>query len=465
MKFNSLSFLFLFLPIVMIAWRIVRPRRARLVLMTAASYLFYWFAAGPYAALMLLSTTVDFTVGILLEHADTLPLDEAARTRRRKLILVLSLVFNLGLLSFFKYFTFFVDSVNTIWGSSPPLIRQTMNVVLPAGISFYTFQSMGYSIDVYRRDLRASRNFLEFAAFVSLFPQLIAGPIVRPAVLLPQLVGQEKVDNSKLTEGLFLFACGLCKKVLVADRLSYFADPILNAPRAHGAADLWLAMVGFTLQIYFDFSGYSDMARGLAKMLGLELTENFDSPYHADSPSDFWKRWHISLSSWLRDYLYIPLGGNRKGKARTGANLFVTMLLGGLWHGAGVNFLLWGALHGTLLLVYHRVEKPWATLPLAARRALMLVIIVITWIPFRMHTAADLGAFAKGAFRFGAEIQAPWQLVAFSLLGAGLAALPVCSNRIRWGQLGWGKVLALAAATVLAILHLNLSSKFLYFQF
>lgn len=185
MKFNSLSFLFLFLPIVMIAWRVVRPRRARLVLMTAASYLFYWFAAGPYAALMLLSTTVDFTVGILLEHADTLPLDEAARTRRRKLILVLSLVFNLGLLSFFKYFTFFVDSVNTIWGSSPPLIRQTMNVVLPAGISFYTFQSMGYSIDVYRRDLRASRNFLEFAAFVSLFPQLIAGPIVRPAVLLP----------------------------------------------------------------------------------------------------------------------------------------------------------------------------------------------------------------------------------------------------------------------------------------
>jgi len=465
MKFNSLGFIFAFLPLVLFGWRVFPGRRPRLVFMTAASYLFYWFAAGPYASLMLLTTTADFTVGLLLEHADTLPLDDASRTRRRKLILFVSLAANLGLLSFFKYWTFFVDSVNAIAGTSSPLVRSTLNIVLPAGISFYTFQSMGYSIDVYRREIRASRNFLEFAAFVSLFPQLIAGPIVRPKVLLPQLATDDPVDGSKLTSGVFLFACGLSKKVLVADRLSFFADPILNAPRAHGAADLWLAMIGFSLQIYFDFSGYSDMARGLARMLGLEFSINFDSPYHADSPSDFWKRWHVSLSSWLRDYLYIPLGGNRKGKSRTGVNLFITMLLGGLWHGAGANFLLWGALHGALLLVYHRMEKPWAALPLLVRRIAMVVLIVLTWVPFRMHSARDLAAFARGAVRFGAHVGAPWQLLAFCVLGAGLAALPVNSNRIRWGDLAWPKVVGLAFVTLLAILHLNLSSKFLYFQF
>ncbi len=454
MAFNSLRFIFLFLPIVMIGWRVL-PRRYARVFITIASYTFYAFAAGWYALLMVVSTTVDFTVGILLER-ETKP-------ARRKLILLVSLAFNLGLLSFFKYYGFFIESVNGLAGH--PVLRQTLDVVLPAGISFYTFQSMGYSIDVYRRDLKASRSFIEFASFVSLFPQLIAGPIVRPGVLLPQLGGNQKVDNSRVFDGLMLFACGLLKKVLVADRLAFHADPILNSPRAYGSTDLWLAMVAFSLQIYFDFSGYTDMARGLARMLGLEFSINFDSPYHADSPSDFWKRWHISLSSWLRDYLYFPLGGNRKGKRRTDFNLLVTMLLGGLWHGAGVNFILWGAFHGVLLLVFHRIEAPWVGLPKLVRRGVMLLLILFSWIPFRMHTISDLVTFLRRSTFMPHASKAPVALWAFVLLGIALCAFPKNSNDIRWGGIGYTRTLALALLCVLAILHLNLSSKFIYFAF
>jgi D-alanyl-lipoteichoic acid acyltransferase DltB (MBOAT superfamily) len=454
LAFNSLPFIFLFLPLVMAGWRLVRPRRAALVFMIAASYAFYAFAAGWYALLMLVSTTVDFTVGLWL--------DRETRPGRRKGVLLLSLAFNLGLLSFFKYSTFFRDTVNDLAGH--PVMSAAFHVVLPAGISFYTFQSMGYSIDVYRRDLAPSRSFIEFAAFVSLFPQLIAGPIVRPKVLLPQLAAKDPVDNSRVTNGLMLFTCGLLKKVMVADRLAFYADPILNAPKRYGSVDLWLSMVAFSLQIYFDFSGYTDMARGLARMLGLELTRNFDSPYHADSPSDFWKRWHISLSTWLRDYLYIPLGGNRKGKRRTDVNLMITMLLGGLWHGAGWNFIIWGGFHGLLLLMFHRIERPWQRLHRAVRHGVMLPLILLSWIPFRMHTLADLGTFLRRAtFRPDVPTASP-TLWAYCALGVLLCALPKNSNDIRW-NLGWRETVGFAALAVVAILHLNLSSKFIYFAF
>jgi alginate O-acetyltransferase complex protein AlgI len=454
MKFNSLPFLFLFLPIVATGFRLFRRRRHALVFMTAASYVFYWFAAGWYTILMAVSTTVDFTVGILLEKEE--------RADRRKLILLLSLVFNLGMLSFFKYYAFFIHTVNTV--ARHHVLHATLKIFLPAGISFYTFQSMGYSIDVYRRDIRANRSFIEFASFVSLFPQLIAGPIVRPKVLLPQLGNAGPVDNSRVTGGLFLFACGLAKKVLVADRLAFYADPILNRPSSHTTPVLWFAIIAFALQIYFDFSGYTDMARGLARVLGLEFTINFDSPYHADSPSDFWKRWHVSLSSWLRDYLYVPLGGNRKGSRRTSVNLMVTMLLGGLWHGAGWNFVLWGAFHGTLLLVFHALGGAWARLSGYVRHGIMLVVIAVSWIPFRMHTLGDVSRFFRHSVA-GADPVVPWQLTAFVALGAFVCALPQNSNAIDWDNLTWKRTLALAAVTVVAILHLNLSSKFIYFAF
>jgi len=454
MAFNSLPFIFVFLPLVMAGWRLLRPRHNALIFMILASYTFYAFAAGWLALLMLVSTTVDFTVGILL--------DRETRPGRRKAILLLSLAFNLGLLSFFKYTNFFLATVNDVAGHT--VLSRTLHIVLPAGISFYTFQSMGYSIDVYRRDLAPSRSFIEFAAFVSLFPQLIAGPIVRPKVLLPQLAAPGPVDDSRVTNGLMLFTCGLLKKVLVADRLAYYADPILNSPKRYGSVDLWLSMVAFALQIYFDFSGYTDMARGLGRMLGVELTVNFDSPYHADSPSDFWKRWHISLSTWLRDYLYIPLGGNRKGEGRTHLNLMITMLLGGLWHGAGWNFIIWGGFHGLLLLVFHRLETPWMALPRAARRVVMLFLVLVSWIPFRMHTVEDLGAFLHHA-TFRPELpSAPLALWGFVLLGVGVAALPKNSNAIDW-NLRWRETIALAVLAVVAILHLNLSSKFIYFAF
>jgi D-alanyl-lipoteichoic acid acyltransferase DltB (MBOAT superfamily) len=345
------------------------------------------------------------------------------------------------------------------------VLHRSLAIVLPAGISFYTFQSMGYSIDVYRRKLEPSRSFVEFASFVSLFPQLIAGPIVRPGVLLPQLASNEKVDDSRLFEGLLLFVCGLAKKVLVADRLAFHADPILNAPGAYGSVDLWLAMTAFALQIYFDFSGYTDMARGLARMLGLEFTINFDSPYHADSPRDFWKRWHVSLSSWLRDYLYVPLGGNRKGRTRTDLNLMITMLLGGLWHGAGFNFLLWGAFHGVLLVAFHRVEPVWTKVPSAARRAAMLSMLLVSWIPFRMHTMRDLATFLTRSIAKPSAPVAPLALFGFVLLGIAICAFPVNSNRIRWAEFGWARTAAFAVLCVVAILHLNLSSKFIYFAF
>jgi len=396
MAFNSLPFIFLFLPLVMAGWRLVKPRRAALVFMMIASYAFYAFAAGWLSLLMLVSTTVDFTVGILLDREE--------RPGRRKLTLLLSLAFNLGLLSFFKYYGFFIDSVNDVAGHA--VLRNTLHVILPAGISFYTFQSMGYSIDVYRRDIKACRSFIEFAAFVSLFPQLIAGPIVRPSYLLPQLQKEGPVDNARVTDGAFLFACGLAKKVLVADRLAFFADPILNRASSQLTRTLWVGIVAFALQIYFDFSGYTDMARGLARILGLEFSINFDSPYHADSPSDFWKRWHVSLSSWLRDYLYIPLGGNRKGSRRTSINLLVTMLLGGLWHGASWNFVLWGALHGAGLAVTRMWQRSRGETrePRLAVRALTTFLtfqfVCFAWVFFRApsfgHATLLLGRIARG---------------------------------------------------------------------
>lgn len=454
MAFNSLRFLFVFLPIVMVGWRLL-PRPAARVFITVASYAFYAFAAGWYALLMAVSTTVDFTVGILLERE--------TRPARRKLILLVSLAFNLGLLSFFKYFGFFIENVNALAGHT--VLRSTLDIVLPAGISFYTFQSMGYSIDVYRRDLKASRSLLEFASFVSLFPQLIAGPIVRPSLLLPQLAKNDKPDASRLFDGMMLFACGLLKKVLVADRLAFWADPILNTPATRGSVELWLAMVAFSLQIYFDFSGYTDMARGLARMLGLEFSINFDSPYHADSPSDFWKRWHVSLSSWLRDYLYIPLGGNRRGPIRTDLNLLATMLLGGLWHGAGFNFIVWGGFHGVLLLLFRRGDAFWVTVPKPVRRAVMLFLVLCSWVPFRMHTMKDLFTFIRRCRRIPHWSDAPPQLWAFVALGAVVCALPKNSNHIRWDELGYVRTAAIALLCVLAILHLNLSSKFIYFAF
>ena len=438
----------------LIGWRLPKRRVYARVFLLIASYTFYAFAAHWYATLMALSTTVDYTVGRLLGRTEG--------PRARKGILLASLVFNLGLLSFFKYYGFFIDTVNAAAGHA--VLRATLHIMLPAGISFYTFQSMGYSIDVYRRDLAPARSFLQFATFVSLFPQLIAGPIVRPTVLLPNRRREARRQLPPVWRGDALFMRA-AQEGPARGPPRVLRRPDLERPGSYGSVDLWLAMTGFALQIYFDFSGYTDMARGLARMLGMEFTINFDSPYHADSPSDFWKRWHISLSTWLRDYLYIPLGGNRRGKRRTIVEPLPDHVSRRALARRGVQFPRVGRVPRLLARRVPPVEPSLVTNPQMGRRAVMVLLVLASWIPFRMHSLADIGTFLVRGSYMPSMPTAPLALWAYGIVGVGVCALPWNSNAIRWESFGYRRVLAYAALTVVAVLYLNLSSKFIYFAF
>jgi len=348
MLFNSVPFLF-FLPLFFAAYFATRGT-ARLVVCLAGSYLFYGWWDWRFLGLIALSTGIDYVVGLKIAGAEA--------QRAKKVWLTLSLVSNLGLLAVFKYFNFFLDSVYRATGffgfsESPAFLA----VILPVGISFYTFQTLSYSIDLYRGSIEAERNLLRFATYVAFFPQLVAGPIVRASLLLPQLRRDHPFLWSGFLLGLGQVLLGYVKKVAVADSLAPFVDRVFDAPEAFTPLSVLIGVVFYAFQIYCDFSGYSDIAIGLARMLGYDFGVNFDTPYFSKSFSEFWTRWHISLSSWLRDYLYIPLGGNRGGTLATYRNLMVTMLLGGLWHGASWNFVFWGFLHG-LYLVVQRLLGP-----------------------------------------------------------------------------------------------------------
>lgn len=335
MLFNSFDFLLFFLIVFTVYWRL--PHRPGLYFLLAASYFFYGYWRWEYTGLLLLSTLIDYFA------ARRMP--QAATARKRKLWLILSMASNLSLLAVFKYYNFFSGSISSWFGwNAIPL-----NVLLPIGISFYTFQSMSYTIDVYRGILEPRRNLVEFALFVSFFPQLVAGPIVRAIDFLPQLDRKPLWDWLRLRAGLHLVLRGLVEKVVIADNLAPAVERVYSNPSAFSGGDLWIGTYCFAFQILADFAGYTDIARGVAKMLGYEFLENFRRPYVAQNITDFWRRWHISLSTWLRDYLYIPLGGSRKGKWKTYRNLLLTMILGGLWHGANWTFLLWGFFHGALL--------------------------------------------------------------------------------------------------------------------
>jgi len=318
-------------------------------LLLVASYLFYASWDWRFLSLLLISTIVDYCAGLTISGAKT--------QKVRKAALLISVGTNLGILAGFKYFNFFADSLRELlgvigWEMSPFMI----NVILPVGISFYTFQTMSYTIDIYRKKFVPTRNIVDFALFVSFFPQLVAGPIERAKRLLPQIQRRRKITNEKVSRGVYLIVWGLFKKVVVADSLATLIDPVFSAPGPYSGIVVLMAVYAFAWQIYADFSGYSDMARGLAYLLGFRLMVNFRIPYAAANPREFWQRWHISLSTWLRDYLYIPLGGNRRGKVRTLINLMVTMLLGGLWHGAAWTFVIWGAYHG-VWLVLHKLYR------------------------------------------------------------------------------------------------------------
>ncbi|HEY0876747.1 MAG TPA: MBOAT family protein [Vicinamibacterales bacterium] len=344
MVFSSYLFLFYFLPAALLLYYAV-PQRLRHVWLTIASYVFYGWANPLFVILLFTSTVIDYVAGLVIAA-------EPGKTRRARTALAVSLCSNLALLGFFKYFNFGADSFDALvnWIGMPALrLDVALKITLPLGISFYTFQSMSYTIDVYRGDAKPVRSFIDFACFVSMFPQLVAGPIIRFSEVADQLRSRTHTVT-KFARGVAFISLGLAKKVLLANPCGKVADLAFGAGSL-SMLDAWYGVLAYAFQIYFDFSGYSDMAIGLGLMLGFMFAKNFDSPYRATSITDFWRRWHISLSSWLRDYLYVPLGGNRKGPRRTYVNLFIVMLLGGLWHGAAWNFVVWGGLHGMLLAV------------------------------------------------------------------------------------------------------------------
>jgi len=464
--FNSHRFLFLFLPLVLVVAMRLRAR-ALLGWITLASFVFYAYAGHAWFLLpMLFTTALDFFLA---------PAIAVAEGPRKLRLLWVSLCGNLGLLAYFKYGGLLAHSLQGFvvlaGGAGDATLFTLFDVVLPAGISFYTFQTLSYVIDVYRGECPAERDFLTFAGFVSFFPHLVAGPLTRHNQLIPAL---ERIAETgvrpRWRDGLYLFAMGLSKKVLIADRVAQIIDPVLAGDRFDLVSG-WIAMLGYAIQIYFDFSGYSDMAIGLGRLFDVELPQNFDSPYQAKNPSDFWRRWHMTLSAWLRDYLYISLGGNRCTPGRRSFNLMATMVLGGLWHGASWTFALWGGLHGLMLIVYQRYGHTWDRLPRAAQRAVLFLLICVTWIPFRATSFGQCARWMRslvgvsglhGVLGRG-DLSKAVALVSIGLVVAN--ALPPASKLTRLESWGALRQLGLGVMTAIAVLWMTQSSRFLYFQF
>jgi alginate O-acetyltransferase complex protein AlgI len=381
MIFNSFIFWAFFALVVTVYWRL--PHRGQNLLLLVASYVFYGYWDWRFLGLLFASTVIDFYVSTHLASSQS--------ERTRKILITASVVGNLIFLGFFKYFGFFVEEFAGLlqrlgFEAHVPVL----SIVLPVGISFYTFQTMSYTIDVYRRSTQPTKNFLNFALFISYFPQLVAGPIERSSELLPQIEKQRRYRPGDFQEGLYHVLLGLFKKVILADNLAPIANRVFDAaPGTIGSVEVIVGVAAFALQIYGDFSGYSSIAQGVSRWMGIGLTYNFRMPYFSRTPSEFWQRWHVSLSSWLRDYLYVPLGGNRKGKGRTYINLMLTMLLGGLWHGAAWTFIIWGAWHGLLLVGYRLAGMEGGrnsggnALESAAQALLMFCLVCVGWIFFR----------------------------------------------------------------------------------
>lgn len=376
MLFTQLEFPVFFVFVFVAAW-LSRGRTVRNTILLCASYYFYAYWDFRFCGLLWLSTVVDFFVARRMQVTEN-------QSARRGL-LMLSLVVNLGVLGFFKYCNFFIESAQPIlesigWNS------QTLNIILPVGISFYTFQTLSYTIDVYRRVIKPSKSFLDFALFVAFFPQLVAGPIVRARELLPQLAAVPRWSHRRFYGGAQQMLRGAFKKVLLADRLGEVVDVVFAGPDLYSGVTVWIAVIAYAGQIYYDFSGYSDMAIGAAKMLGYRFPVNFRHPYLATSMAEFWHRWHITLSRWLRDYVYVSLGGNRIGPAATYRNLMITMTLGGLWHGAAWTFVLWGVWHGVSLAFERFLRTRTSFRPAKVVGWLgTMAIVLIGWVLFRSH--------------------------------------------------------------------------------
>jgi D-alanyl-lipoteichoic acid acyltransferase DltB (MBOAT superfamily) len=409
MLFNSLTFLTFFV-VVFGLHQLLQGWRQRKQLLLVSSYLFYAAWHPPYVLILLFSTTLDWWLARRMFHCE-LPLQ-----RRRWLLL--SLAANLGLLGFFKYGGFLLQNFGLALGVLGVAYRSPeWNIILPIGISFYTFASLSYTIDVYRGRIRGDAPLLDYALFVSFFPHLVAGPIVRAEFLLPQFAVARRATPDQIGWGLALTCMGLfCKTVMADTVFAPVVDAVYASPAAHGALDAWAAVLGFSGQIYYDFSGYSLCAIGLALCFGFEFPDNFRHPYGARSPVEFWRRWHISLSTWLRDYLYISLGGNRAGTAQTTRNLMLTMLIGGLWHGASWMFVLWGGLHG----IYLALARPWRRMEAAPEHGLQsftaslltFLLITLTWIPFRAPDWSGMQALLAALVRPGVPTRLDPKLLA-----------------------------------------------------
>jgi alginate O-acetyltransferase complex protein AlgI len=403
--FNSLTFIVFFAAVMAIHYSPISWTAKKCSLLVA-SYVFYAAWNPPFAILLALSTAVDWKAAQWIARSDT--------KARRNAFLLLSLVFNLGLLAFFKYGEFALENWTALMKAlGVDYKAPEWNIVLPVGISFYTFQTMAYTLDVYLRRAAPSKSLLDFSLFVSFFPQLVAGPIVRPSQLVPQFAEPKQADMRTVCWGLALMTIGLFEKVVLADTfLAPASDGAFGADRAIAPLDAWTGVLAFSGQIFFDFSGYSTTAVGVALALGFALPNNFNFPYAAIGFSDFWRRWHISLSTWLRDYLYIPLGGNKKGRLRTYANLMITMLLGGLWHGASWTFVVWGGLHGLYLAAERALKefipdrKAFHSFAFKAAMAMVTYFLVnVTWVFFRAEDFAHASRFLGSMFGLHAEAE------------------------------------------------------------
>ncbi|MDQ3072753.1 MAG: MBOAT family protein [Bacteroidota bacterium] len=477
---------------------------ARIAYLLSFSLFFYYKQSGYYFSLLIFSTIVDYYIGNFIYHSK--------KDWLRKVLIILSIAVNLFVLGFFKYSYFFADSLNALAGTELTPYNffaglansiagsriDVTSIILPVGISFYTFQTISYSVDIYRRKIEPVRNIIDFAFFVSYFPQLVAGPIVRAAEFIPQLYKPYSLTNFEFGRACFLIINGLIKKILISDFISSnFVDRVFESPLRYTGVENLLAVYGYTLQIYCDFSGYTDIAIGVSALLGFALPINFNSPYKAHNITDFWRRWHISFSTWLRDYLYIPLGGNRKGRVRMYVNLFITMLLGGLWHGAHLRFIIWGGLHG-LALAFH---KGWTVVfPQKIKTPLLgrLVGVFITfhfvsfcWIFFRakdMLTVEQVLSSIRYNFKMELlpEILTSYKYIfdlsAFGLghLGLNVFGLMVAGFIIHWLPvrfkdsframfIQWPILIKAVVASAVAIVLYQITSAgsqpFIYFQF
>lgn len=466
MLFSSIPFLYYFLPCVLLLY-FLAPKKLKNAVLLLSSLVFYAWGEPIYVLLMISSVVSGYILGLLIEKFRAKPLGSV--------FLIASVVISLGLLGYFKYADFFIANFNAVFGLSVPLLR----IALPIGISFYTFQLLSYTIDVYRGTVAAQRNFITLAAYIALFPQLIAGPIVRYADVAAQLTSRTH-SFDKIALGIRRFVLGLAKKILIANALGELCD-IFRASGDKSVLFYWLYAVAFTLHIYFDFSGYSDMAIGLGKIFGFDFTENFRFPYISASITEFWRRWHISLGSWFRDYVYIPLGGNRVGKAKWLRNIFIVWLLTGFWHGAAWNFIVWGLLFAVLLMA----EKLWLQRPLQKTKVLkhiyVLLFVILSFVIFNAtdmrQALSDLGAmFGTGSIPF---YSAEWSYylrsyaVILGLAVLGATPLPqkllAAVRRRKAGE----TLLNIAEPIVLAVLLLVMTAylvdgsfnPFLYFRF